>query len=143
MLLEHLEKEFDFPTVPIYRADSGGAKSKVVSQKLDLPLVLLIPDHYPSQFLRVLLAGLGDGESNSLVKQYVPALRHWMLLYYIESGVAFQPGDEEDAGFIPLPEEIKITVATVHGNYTASGKCKMAGCDYIGGFAISDYGKVW
>ena len=66
-----------------------------------------------------------------------------MVLYDLVGSVAFQPGDEEDTRFIPLPEEIKITESPVHSNYTTSGKCKMASGDYVGSLAISDYGKVW
>ena len=143
MLLEYLEKELDFPTVSVYGADGGGSKSKVVSQKLDLSLVLLVPYHYPSQFPGIFKSGLRSSEANGLVKQYVPTLGHRMVLHHFVGSVAFQPGDKEDAGFIPLPEEIEVTESSVHDNYAASGKCKMASCDYIGSPAISDYGKVW
>ena len=143
MLLEYLEEEFDLPTIPVYLANGGCSEAKVIGQKLDLSLVLLVPDHYPAQFLRILEAGLGAGEANDLVGQDVAALGHRVVLHDFVGSVVFEPGDEEDTGVIPLPEEIKVTVASVHSDDAAGGKCKMASGDYIGSLAISDYGEVW
>ena len=88
------------------------------------------------------MAGLRAGKSNGLVKEYVSALRHWMLLHDLEGGVVFKPGDKEDAGVIPLPEEIKITIATVYSDDAAGRKCKISSGNYIRCLAISDYGEV-
>jgi hypothetical protein len=53
-----------------------------------------------------------------------------------------EPGDEEDAGLVPLPEEIEIVIAPIHGDDAAGGKRKTAGCDHVSGLALGNHGEV-
>ena len=113
MLFEHLEEEFDLPTIPIYPANSGRSEAMVVGEKLNLALVLFIPDYYPAQQPRILLFGHGSGEADDLVSENVSALRQGAVIYDFVGSVVFESGHEEDTGVIPLKEELKVTVASV------------------------------
>ena len=142
MLLEHLEEKFDLPAIPVYPANGGRSEAMVVGQKLDLPLVLLVPDYHPAQQFWILEAGSETGEADDLVSEDVPALRQRAIMYDFINGVVLESGHKEDTGVIPLPEEFKVTVAPVHSDDAASGKGEMASGDDIGSLAISDHGEV-
>ena len=142
MLFEGFEEEFDFPAVPIYPADSGRSEGKVVGQKLNLPLVLFIPDNHPAQQLRILEPSLWSSEANDLVGEDVPALWQGAVIYDFVGSVALEPGNEEDTGVIPLPEEFKVTVSPIHSDDAAGGEREMASGDDIGSLAIGDHGEV-
>jgi len=75
MLLEHLKEESDIPTIPVYLADGGRSKAKVVGQKLDLPLVLFVPESHPAQQSWILESGPGSSEADEVVGEDVGALR--------------------------------------------------------------------
>jgi len=80
---------------------------------------------------------------DDLVGEDISAVWQRTVMYDFISCITLESGDKEDAGLIPLPEEIKITISTVYSDDTASGKREMVSGDYIGSLAISDYGKVW
>ena len=143
MLLEHFEEEFDLPTVPIYPANSGRSEAMVVGEKLNLPLVLFAPDYYPAQQPRILLFGHGSGEADDLVGENVSALRQGAVMYDFIGSVVFESRHEEDTGVIPLKEEFKVTVASVHNDDAARGKGEMVGGGDIGSLAIGDHSEVW
>lgn len=142
MLLEHLEEEFDLPAVSIDITDGSGSKAKVISKQLDLPLILVIPDHYPAQRPWVLQAGSGSGEADCLVDEDFGSLGQGTVLYDFVSGVAFQSGNEENAGTIPLGEKVEVIVAPIHGDDAATGKDEMTSDGNVGCLAIGDHGKV-
>jgi len=142
MLFEHFEEELNFPAVPVYPANGVRSEGKVVGQKLNLPLVLFIPDNHSAQQPRILLFGYRTGEADDLVGEDVSALRQGTVMYDFVDSVALEPGNKEDTGFIPLPEEFKVTVSPVHSDDAASRKCKMVGRGDIGGLAIGDHGEV-
>ena len=142
MLLEHFEEELDLPAVPVYAANGGRSEAKLVGQELNLSLVLFVPDYHPAQQFWILEAGLESGEANDLVSEDITALWQRAVMYDFVSSVAFESGNEEDTGVIPLKEEFKVTVSPVHSDDTACGKRKEAGGDDIGSFAIGDHGEV-
>ena len=63
-------------------------------------------------------------------------------MYDFVDGVALEPGNEEDTGVIPLPEEFEVTVSPIHSDDAAGRKCEMTGSDDIGSLAIGDHGEV-
>lgn len=65
-----------------------------------------------------------------------------MVVYDFINGVAFEPGNEEDAGVIPLGKEFKVAVPPVQGDDAAGGNGEMAGGGDIGSLAIGDHGEV-
>jgi len=142
MLLEHLEEQFDLPAVPIYPANGGRSEGKVVGQKLNLPVVLFVPDYHPAQPFGIFEASLGSGEADDLVSKDAPALRQGAIMYDFVSSVVFDSGNEEDTGVSPLKEEFKVTVSPVHSDDAAGGKREMASSDDIGSLAIGDQGEV-
>ena len=143
MLLEHLEKELDLPTVSVYPADGSRSEAKVVGEKFNFSLAILIPDYHPTQQAWILEASLWSGEADDLVGEDISAVWQRAVMYDFISCITLESGDEENAGFIPLPEEIKITISSVYSDDAARGKREMASGDYIGSLAVSDYGKVW
>jgi len=142
MLFEHLEEEFDLPAIPIDTGDGGGPKAKVIGEKLDLPLVLLIPDDYPPQQPGILQTGLVFGETDDLVGKDIGSLGQRAVLHHFINGIALEPGDEEDAGFIPLGEEIEVVVAPIDGDNAAGGKGKMTSHSNIGCLPLGDHGEI-
>ena len=142
MLLEHFEEEFDLPTIPVYPANGVRSEGKVVGQKLNLSLVLFVPDYHPAQQFRILEAGPGSGEADDLVGEDVPALRQGTVIYDFISSVVFESRHEKDTGVSPLKEEFKVIVAPVHGYNAAGGKREMASGDDIVSLAIGDHGEV-
>jgi len=142
MLLEYLEEEFYLPSVPVDFADGSSSKTKVIGQKLNPPLVFIIPDHYPAQESWILEAGSGAGESDKLVDEDIGPLWHGTVLDNFIRGVAFKPGNEEYAGIVPLSKEVKVVVTPVHGDDAARRKREMTSNVNIGSLAISDNGEV-
>ena len=63
-------------------------------------------------------------------------------MYDFVGSVVFEPGNEEDTSIIPLPEELKVRVATVNNDDATRRKNELAGSDDIGSLAISNHGKV-
>ena len=142
MLLKHLEEEFDLPAVPVDIADGGGSKAKVIGEKLDLPLVLVIPDHYPAQQPGVLQAGSGSGEANHLIGNDIGSLRQRTVRYHLIGSVAFEPGNEENTGFIPMSKKIEVIVAPIYSDDAAGGKGEMTSHSNIGRLGIGDHSEI-
>jgi hypothetical protein len=142
VLLEHFEEEFDLPAVPVYPANGGCSEGKVVSEKLNLTLVLFVPDNHPAQQFWILLSGHRAGESNELIMEHISMLRQGAVMYDFINGVLLESGNEENTGVVPLPEEFKVTVSAVHRDDAAGGKSKMAGSDDIGSLAFGDHREV-
>ena len=63
-------------------------------------------------------------------------------MYDFVGSVVFESGNEEDTGIIPLPEELKVIVATVNNDDAARRKRELVGSGDIGSLAISNHGKV-
>jgi len=142
MLLEHLEEEFDLPTVPVYPANGSRAEGKVVGEKLNLALVLFVPDNHPAQEFWILLSGHRAGESYELVIEDISILRQRAVMYDFINGVLLESGNEENTGVIPLPEEVKVTVSSIHSDDAAGGKREIAGGYDISSFAFGDKSEV-
>ena len=64
-------------------------------------------------------------------------------MYDFVGGVVFESRHEEDTGVIPLKEEFKVTVASVHNDDAARGNGEMVGGGDIGNLAIGDHSEVW
>ena len=52
----------------------------------------------------------------SLASKDVSALRQRAVMYNFAGSSVFEPGNEEDTSIIPLPEGLKVIVATVNND---------------------------
>jgi hypothetical protein len=142
VLLEHLEEEFDLPSIPVYPANGGRSEGKVVSEKLNLTLVLFVPDYHTAKQPRILKTCDRAGEADNLVSKDVPALRQGAVMYDFISGVVLESGNKENTGVIPLAKEFKVAVGPIHSDDAPGGKGEMAGSDDVGSLAFGDHGEV-
>ena len=142
MLLEHLEKELDLPSIPVYPANGSRSEGKVVGEKLNLPLVLFVPDNHPAQGFRIFETCHRAGEADDLVSEDISALRQRAVMYDFISGVVLEPGNEEDTGVIPLPEELEVAICPVYSDNAAGGKREMAGSYDVGSLSFGDHREV-
>jgi len=141
VLLEHLEEEFDLPAVSVDLGDGSGAKTEMVSEKLGLSLVLVVPDYYSAQQPWILEPSSRPGEANKLVGEDIGPLRQWAVVYDFIGGVAFESGNEENTGAIPLSKEVKVVVAPIHSDDASPRKRELTSGGNVGSLAISDHGE--
>jgi len=142
MLLEYLEEELNLPAIPVYSSNGVRSEAMVVGQKLNLSLVLFVPDYHPTQQFRILEPGHGTCEADNLVDKDVPTLGQRAIMYDFISSVVFEPRHKENARVIPLKKEFKIIVAPVYSDDAAGRQGEMSSGVDIDSFAIGDHGEV-
>jgi hypothetical protein len=122
VLLEGLEEDLDFPSIPVDSCDGRGTESQVVGQQNDLTFFDVIPNHDTPEKMGAFYFGAGSGQPNDLIGTDGSVRREFSFFDHLVDGIVLHPGDKEDARCGPMTEKSVIVVGAIESDNGALGQ---------------------
>lgn len=117
VLLEHLEKQFDLPTVLVDGRNGRGAEFQMIGQQNDLPIMLLVPDDDAPEEMGAVSLGIISLDPDELIRDDGAMEGRRKLADHLIIRIVLEPGDKENPLPGPLTEEGIIGESLVNGYY--------------------------
>lgn len=138
VLLERLEEQFDLPAILVDRGDGAGAETMMIGDEDENAAGVFTNRLDTAQQMRTLVLGAHTGQTDGLILEDVPVLRHGMFLDHLEQGVVLHAGDEIDAALRPFGEQPVVVVTPVIDDDGVGREVHLMGGLDVGHLAIGD-----
>ena len=113
VLLERLEQEFDLPAILVDRGDGAGPETMMMGDENENAAGVLTNSLELTQRMRTPIPGTHASQTDGLILEDIPVLRHRMFLDHLEQRIVFHAGDALDPGIGPFGKQSVVGVAPI------------------------------